>query len=122
MIPQLDEFTQAYLDCALWAESDQSNEQGGDPLDENYTIEDIDPHSLKEAISDCKRFQEENWDDLGDNHTQAGHDFWLTRNGHGAGFWDGKRPEPAATRLTKASEKFGNVDIYVGDDGKLYFN
>lgn len=20
---------------------------------------------------------------------QAGHDFWLTRNGHGAGFWDG---------------------------------
>ena len=50
----------------------------------------------------------------------AGHDFWLTRCGHGAGFWDGDRPEPAATVLTKASKAYGEVDLYIGDDGKVY--
>ncbi len=50
----------------------------------------------------------------------AGHDFWLTRCGHGAGFWDGDWPEPAASVLTEASKEFGNVDLYVGDDGQIY--
>ncbi len=128
MTPQLDEFTQAYLDCALWAETDESTDQGGDPLDENYSIEDIDPDSLKTAIQDCKRFQGKYMKNLYppcNPHTvnmNAGHDFWLTRNSHGAGFWDGNWPEPAATRLRDASKEFGNVTIYVGDDNKLYFN
>ena len=51
---------------------------------------------------------------------QAGHDFWLTRNGHGAGFWDGDWIEPAATILDKTSKHFGNVDLYVGDDRLIY--
>ena len=49
----------------------------------------------------------------------AGHDFWLTRCGHGAGFWDRGVGE-TGERLTKAAEKFGNVDLCVGDDGKIY--
>jgi hypothetical protein len=51
---------------------------------------------------------------------QAGYDFWLTRNGHGAGFWDGDWPEPAATYLTKESKKFGTANLYLGDDGLIY--
>ena len=39
----------------------------------------------------------------------AGHDFWLTRNGHGAGFWDGDWQEPAAAALTAAAHAFGEV-------------
>ena len=120
--PQLDKFTQQYLETALWAENDQSNEQGGNPLDENYTIEDIDHESLKTAIEDCARFQLEHCRDTDSDPSYAGYYFWLTRNGHGAGFWDEGWPEPAATRLTKASEEFGRVNIYIGDDGKLYFN
>ncbi len=50
----------------------------------------------------------------------AAHDFWLTRCGHGAGFWDGDWPEPAATVLDNAAKAFGNVDLYVGDDGQIY--
>ncbi len=51
----------------------------------------------------------------------AGHDFWLTRCGHvGAGFWDGDWPQDVSDRLTEASEKFGDVDLYVGDDGMIY--
>lgn len=36
----------------------------------------------------------------------VGHDFWLTRNGHGSGFWDAGRPYkvfgPALTRIAKS--------------------
>ena len=50
----------------------------------------------------------------------AGHDFALTRNGHGAGFWDGDWPKPAAAILTRASEAARQVDVYLGDDGLAY--
>ena len=44
-----------------------------------------------------------------------GHDYWLTRNGHGAGFWD--RPEiygeVNAKKLTDISESFGEKYVFV---------
>lgn len=51
---------------------------------------------------------------------QAGHDFWLTRNGHGAGFWDGDWPEPYADMLTEGSHSYGEFQLYLGDDGLVY--
>lgn len=129
---RMDAFTRGFLETALWSSSDESTDAGGDPLDQNYSIDDFDPKSLEGLAADCARFQEENADDLaacyeagirgseaGDEFS-AGHDFWLTRCGHGAGFWDGDYPEPQATRLTEASKAFGNVDLYVGDDGVIY--
>jgi len=43
----------------------------------------------------------------------------MTRNGHGAGFWDGDWPDDG-DRLTKASEAYGTFDLYVGDDGEIH--
>ena len=124
----LDKFTRHYIICALWAENDQSDpETGGDPLDDNFDIEDIAPDCLEAMIADCAKFQKENakdlatWDD--GQHTaeeMGGHDFWLTRNGHGSGFWDGDWKKKVGKRLTKASERFGTVTLYVGDDKKIY--
>lgn len=125
----LDEFTWAYIEAALWSTNDESNEQGGNPLDDNYGAEDIAPATLKAMVADCKRFQEENAADIatGDDRTgytaveHAGHDFWLTRNGHGCGFWDGDWPEEAGGRLTRACEAFGEINLYVSDDdGVIY--
>ena len=48
----------------------------------------------------------------GDYWDYAAHDFILTRNGHGSGFWDGDWSEPIATKLTELCEKFGEIDIY----------
>jgi hypothetical protein len=53
-------------------------------------------------------------------YERAGHDFWLTRNHHGAGFWDGDWSEPEATELTRISHEMGEVDLYVGDDGRIH--
>lgn len=50
----------------------------------------------------------------------AGHDFWLTRNGHGAGFWDGDWPEPYASILDKGARCCGGFRTYLGDNGLIY--
>jgi hypothetical protein len=126
---KLDDFTLAYIECALWASNDDSTPQGGDPLDSNYGIDDIDPDTLARMVDDCRRFQEENAADLAlYNHPRwtapelGGHDFWLTRNGHGCGFWDRHDclPEDAGERLTAAAEKAREYYIYLGDDGVIY--
>jgi hypothetical protein len=124
----MDKFTLAYIEAALWASNDESDEKGGEPLDANYGISDIGPGTLAEMIDDCKRFQEENAADIaagpdGPDYTRyerAGHDFLLTRNHHGAGFWDGDWPEEVGERLTAASHAYGEVNLYVGDDGLIY--
>jgi hypothetical protein len=133
---QLDKFTLAYIEAALWS----SNDEDGDSLDQNYSVNDLAPETLEKIKADCQKFQAENADALAvgcsrpkqmkhwlgtspefyTDSEQAGHDFWLTRNGHGSGFWDGDWPEPEASELTKASKAFGEYELYVGDDGKLY--
>ena len=113
-------FLDAYIECALWSSTDNSDESGGHPLDDNYGPEDLSPEALAEFKRDCEGFQESNTADLaGIDPEQAGHDFWLTRNGHGAGFWDrglGERGE----RLSKASKVYGSVDLMVGSDGLIH--
>lgn len=117
----MNDFTRQYLVTALWSSTDESREDGGDPLDRNYGIEDIDPATIAAAQADCDRFRVEAGDLL-DEHsdpTMGAHDFWLTRNGHGAGFWDGDWPV-GGDALTALSKTFGEVDLYIGDDGKIY--
>ena len=118
------DFIHAYIEAALFTSTDNSDDSGGQPLDKNYAADDIAESSRKAIISDCMAFMKQNRKDLESdgslNMSQAGHDFWMTRTGQGVGFWDGDWPEPMATRLTKSSEKFGTMDLYVGDDGKLY--
>lgn len=122
-LPELNTFTRSYLETALWSStwSDEPNEPNPATLDsQGYGINDFAPEALAQAILDCAAFQATHDDDLqryDDAH--AGHDFWLTRNGHGAGFWDGDYAEPEATRLTEAAHAFGEVDLYVNDDGKV---
>ncbi len=126
----MDEFTTAYLVAALWTETDETNpEQGGEPLDLNYDITDIDPETLKEMVKDCQQFQEVNVELINDDNVavvanvdhscdvRAGHDFWLTRNRHGAGFWDGDWTEPAATKLTDAADAFGEYNLTASGKG-----
>lgn len=128
----LDTFTRAYIQTAIWSSTDDD----GTPLDRNYSESDLSPEVLTRMAEDCRKFQEENAETLSaaiatgdvvcgpdfEEYGHAGHDFWLTRNGHGAGFWDGDWPEPYATALTDAAHAFGSSDLYVGDDGQIYLS
>lgn len=125
-IYKLDDFTTGYIECLLWSSTDNSNESGGEPLDDHYDISDIAMESLREIVKDCKDFQEANCvmlealiEEYSYTMERAGLDFWLTRNGHGAGFWDrgfGK----VGDELTKAAKVYGGKDPWVGDDGRIY--
>jgi hypothetical protein len=117
---KLDTFARAYIECALWSSTDNSTPQGGEPLDKNYDVSDFSVETLNQMIADCTDFQEKYSDMIMGDLERAGHDFWLTRNGHGAGFWDGDWDEPNATTLTDVAHSYGECNLYVGDDGKLY--
>lgn len=122
-----ESFVRAYLECALWSTGDESDSAGGLPLEESYGIEDILESSMIEIRRDCQKFYNENMRDLvSANATpeQWGHDFWLTRNRHGAGFWDRENnlyTEDARDRLTEAAHACGEQILYVGDDNFLHY-
>lgn len=131
----MDNFTRAYIECALWSEQEQLEEDArlNHHDDMGLSMEDIAPATLGKMIADCAKFQLENHAALKmaynlhdssehpDDYTesQAGHDFWLTRNGHGAGFWD-RGLQQAGDALTVAAKAYGNIDLYIGDDGMIY--
>lgn len=127
-------FVRAYLETILWAETydhcGECAEFESTPLDREFTVEDFAPEAIMRATADCERFREENADTLKNldvSQTDAfwgmvAHDFWLTRNRHGAGFWDGDYPEPHASTLTDSARSFGELTAYVGDDRKIYLS
>ena len=123
MTPELDTFTRAFIETLLWSEVDiDADGNMGDAFDAWATADDIDPEGLAQIIVDCASFQEANWDDIADDPEQAGHDFCLTRNRHGAGFWDGDWPRDVGRRLTEAAHAYGTLGLYCGDDEKLYIH
>lgn len=119
--PRLDTFTRAYIECALWSSNDNADEQGGEPLDRNYSASDIAPETLQRMKEDCEKFQSDNREALDESsipNGRAGILFWLNRNGHGSGFWD--EGCPRATELAEASKARGSFNLYVGDDGQVH--
>jgi len=114
---ELDDFTLEYLSTAMWADTpeDFDKSQWDDPRDS------IGYESLMRAYLDCQVFQRQisRLDTSKHDDSQMAHDFWLTRQGHGAGFWDGDYKEPLATELTKLAKWHGTRDLYIGDNGKV---
>lgn len=118
-----DKLLEQYLTTALWSSTCDTGDFAGDQsfLDENYDLDDI-SQSLKDSSkADLIAFLESTNELLEDNdfnREYVGHDFWLTRNGHGTGFWD--RDYKHGDKLTELSKPFGTVDLYVGADGLVY--
>lgn len=113
-----DDFITAYIEAALWSSVDDD----GQPLDQNYNWTHLAPKALEKMVDDCVAFQKRNADLLklcGDTK-QNGHDLWLTRNHHGAGYWDRDYSETVADQITERAHAMGSQDLYVGDDGKIY--
>lgn len=132
---ELDEFTRSYLETALWSSHDESTPEVIVPFDQNHDIQDFAESALDRAISDCADFQErcapllrdglinrKNYHGDSSAISLAGYEFWLTRNGHGAGFGDGNFVDPVDDWLREASKRYRETDPYLGDDGRIYFS
>lgn len=115
----IDATTAAYIECALWSDTGDD----GEPLDATYSACDLAPETCETMRATCASFLHAAWDadlDLSPiEPEQIGHDFWLTRNGHGTGFWDRDLGE-LGDRLTELCRPYGESHLYVGDDGSLY--
>lgn len=140
MSDYVDEMVEAFVEALLWAGLDWDNKDEADnprPFDENYDADDIDPDALAEIRRDCERFYEDHacildWlhrfgrpvRELREIHdiysaAQCGHDFYLTREHHGAGFWD-RGLGVLGDILTHDCAPYGSVEAYIGDDGKIH--
>lgn len=125
----LDAFTQGYIEALFFTDSGPEDGELGEA-----GFSDLAPETLARIIEDCAAFQRDNAKALEavfsrpmfrrnvNTPTETGRDLWYTRNGHVCGFWDGDWPEPYATLFTEAAKAFGNVDSYLGDDGKVYLS
>ena len=110
------EMLNSYIETALWSSVDDN----GQPLDNNYDINDLSFSALRQAANELRDFCETAGELLNDcSPTRVAHDFWLTRNSHGAGFWDGDYSKEIGKALTRISKDMLCVDLYVGDDGKI---
>lgn len=117
----MDAFTRAYITCALWL-LDETPGSGEWSEHEPYTLENVAPETLARMTADCQKFRDENAEDLNASGLTVGRmasNFWLNRNGHGSGFWD-EGEDTCFERLSEASHKFGEYDLYFGDDGRIY--
>lgn len=117
--PLRPRFVDGYLEAALWSSLDPGT---GEPLDARFSVEDFSNRAVLEAVRDSDEFVRRKSADLDAtlaSDESLGHDFWLTRNNHGSGYWDHDYGD-AGERLTRAAHAFGESDVYVGDDGMLH--
>ena len=82
----IDKMTDAYIEAIYFTETGDDEQPSPD--------EPLSPDTMREAWAACHRLRLACSGEIDLSHfdqAQIGHDLWLTRNGHGAGFWD--RPE-----------------------------
>jgi hypothetical protein len=124
---QLDGFVRGYLEAALWTSEPEDRVTSGEFTKGQDYYARVTKQSVKQAQKDCAAFQEQNARDLELAECKPGregHNFWLSRNGHGSGFFDEHSqttcaeklidtcncPYHACQRLQRAASRFGEVN------------
>lgn len=123
-----DQFLFGYIAAQLWASTDDWH---GDQFDAGNMADKITGETRQAAYEDCATFLASPVADDGPtpfallgavvaataddpnrwarySWSDAGHDFSLTRNGHGTGYWDRPGlPDATITQLTEAAGAYG---------------
>ena len=115
----IETVTNHYLIAMLWSETAED----GTPLDADFALDDLTEAARNTAEGDCESFLEVAHADIAklpDWYTaeQLGHDFLLTRNGHGVGFWD-RGLGDLGQQLTAAAQSYGTIHAFINDDFKI---
>lgn len=116
---KLETVTEHYLIAMLWTETGDDDEF----LDRDYGTDDVSTAARNTATGDCESFLElaaSLIEQLPDSYTaeQFGHDFLLTRNGHGAGFWD-RGLGDTGREFTQHANSYGDIHAFIDDAGTI---
>lgn len=118
--PDFKKFFGAVVEAAAFTGKhypDQESINDGQPVPFDSVNIDIPQEILDELRKDALDFWKANARFIASNPAQAGHDFHLTRNHHGCGYWDGDWPKKLGQYLTKAAHAYGSCEIESGPDG-----
>ena len=120
-----------YLECAIWTEEERLKEENTEGYEgeikdlipeADLNIHNFSDNSKIKAYEDIKLFLKYAGNAVdGIDEEQLGHDIWLSRNGHGAGFFDRGYDDEIEKKLMDSAHKIGGKYVYLGDDGLLYF-
>lgn len=110
-----DGFVHGYVSCALWTAAEELGDRD---------TSDVRRSSMCDVIKECVSFQiihaellQQAYDlPYGYTPESAGRDFWLSRNGHGAGFFDRGR-EPYWRALQSAAKTYGSREVVEDREG-----
>lgn len=128
----------SYIETGLWSEGCRgtATHLHDDPLtcrgmdcdsslshDLNLSMDNLCPAAARDAEADIEGFVKSCLDERPDVFDgiapdMIGHDFWLTRNGHGAGFRDRGLGE-RGKYLTSIAKPFGDARMYVIADNTV---
>lgn len=136
ILAEAGDFARAYAEAAVFTGAVYPDGHPDAGHDRRYDLSaaDIAPDTLRKMVTDCTRFTEANADLLAQAYArdgygneqwsaqaQAGHDFWLTRNGAGAGFWDrdALRDGGLGDTLSGQARNYGSYELYTDGDGAI---
>lgn len=115
-----------------------TSDDEGNPLDDRFTISDVCAIDAKRLYSEYQQFIArveikikekigDNWNSIDEfydmafpSENQTEHDYILTRNQHGAGFWDGDWNKNVSEILSDVARSQIPIEAYEGRDGKVY--
>ncbi len=111
---EFKEFFDGYVDAAMF-----TSRPDGPPAAQKFSN-----RALEIFEEDCRAFYDANIEALRtveSDMRRNGIDFWLTREGHGSGFWEHKYKSPHANLydiLDLAAKRCGECEVYI-DDGVI---
>lgn len=116
----------SYLTASLWSSFIEGYEPA-EYYDEVYCTSDFTESAWRYAVDLCRDFVGKAEDlgiDIVDVHN-AGHNFWLSRNGHGSGFFDEVPSlyggQDKCLALQDLAESYGKDYVFVTDNYQLDF-
>jgi len=109
-----------YLSCCSWSSLQDESEDNF----EEYTFSDRAKHTayldLCTFISISQHYLYGHTTDIKLSAADIGHNLWLDRAGHGAGFWD--RGFVYGNTLTKLAQEMGQIEVYLSDKQEIEFD
>ena len=108
-----------YLECCAWSTGGTDSQGTEHESFEGFSFSE---NAKKIALLDCMYFvrSAHPWlscDGVTIDASESGHNLWLSREGHGAGFWD--RGYKYGDVLHSKAELLGSGDAYLSNDNEI---